>query len=72
MRPIETLSEAVAQVDAFAGDVSAFSLCLADSIYDPVGVNVAIITDRILARGWVPAGVERHQGFRICRYKEIA
>ena len=71
MEPIANVSEAVALVDAFAGDVSAFSLCLAESIHDPIGINIAIITDRILARSWEPAGVERHDGFRIYRYKVV-
>ena len=70
MKPIASVSEAVALVDAFAGKTSAFELCLAESLHDPVGVNIAIITDRILARGWAPAGVEQHDGFRVYRYKD--
>jgi hypothetical protein len=70
MKPITSVSEAVALIDAFAGEPSAFPLCLSESIHDPVGVNIAIITDRIVARGWWPAGVERYEGFRIYRYKQ--
>jgi len=70
VKPITSVSEAVALVDAFAGEPSVFSLCLSELIHDPVGSNIAIITDRILARGWWPAGVERQEGFRIYRYKQ--
>jgi hypothetical protein len=38
MRPIDSVNEAVAQVDAFAGDPRVFSLCLAESLFDPVGM----------------------------------
>jgi hypothetical protein len=69
MEPIASVHEAVAKVDAYVGDPALFSLCLAESIHDPIGMNIALITDRILKRGWWPAGVERHEGFRIYRYR---
>ena len=38
---------------------------------DPVGVNMAIITDKILARGWEPNGFTQHAGYRLYRYKSM-
>jgi hypothetical protein len=71
MNPITNVREAVAAIDAFDGPASEFRLCLAESLHDPVGVNIAIVTDRILAKGWEPAGVERRTGVRVYRYKPM-
>jgi len=72
MKPITTVIEAVAAIDTFNGPVGEFALCLAESLHDPVGVNIAIVTDRILSRGWEPASVERQAGARVYRYKSMA
>lgn len=69
MKPIANVIEALAAIDAFDGLVGEFALCLAESIHDPVGINIAIVTERILSRGWEPASVERQAGARVYRYK---
>lgn len=60
----------MALVDAFSPDM--FALCLAESLHDPVGINIALITDRILAKGWEPHTIERFEGFRIYRYRTMS
>jgi hypothetical protein len=69
MIPLDNVDRARALVDAFDGDPSEFALAVADRLLDPVGVNMALITDRALARGWEPDGFEQRVGFRIYRYK---
>ena len=71
MNPVRTIEEALKQIDAFQGDAADFALAFPTSLQDPEGMNMAIITDRILGRGWEPAGFERREGFRVYRYKEI-
>jgi hypothetical protein len=35
-----------------------------------VGLNMALILDHVLARGWLPDGYEQRDGYRIYRYKD--
>jgi hypothetical protein len=69
MAPITTIEEAFASIDAFRGSAEEFILPIADSLQDPVGLNLAIILDRILARGWWPNGYVQHDGYRAYAYK---
>lgn len=61
----------MALIDAFSGPPHTFSLYLAESLHDPIGMNIALITDRILAKGWEPDTVEQFDGFRVYRYKTM-
>ncbi len=70
-RPCTTIGEALAAIDAHPGPAETFTLPLADSAHDPMGMAIAILTDRILARGWEPGGCEQGEGFRIYRYKTM-
>jgi hypothetical protein len=70
MNSVAELPAALALIDAFEGRAESFTLCLAESFHDPVGLNVAVATDRILAKGWEPMSVERVEGYRLYRYKE--
>ena len=71
MKPIGSIDEGVRLVDSFQGKPQDFQLAVPDSLLDPVGINMAIITDRVLARGWQPDGFTQAQGFRVFRYKEL-
>lgn len=62
----------MAHVTAFEGPPKDFVLVIHQSLLDPVGINMALITDRVLARGWMPDGFEQHEGHRLYRYKELA
>ena len=71
MKPIASVEEGVGLVNSFKGKAEEFILAVPDSMLDPVGFNMAIITDRILARGWQPAGLTQAEGYKIYRYEEI-
>lgn len=71
MRPIASVEEGVNLVNSFKGTAEEFVLAISDSLWDPVGLNMAIITDRILARGWQPAGFTQAKGYKIYRYEEL-
>ena len=70
MKPFSTTDDALKAVDNHAGDPADFELPISDALLDPVGINMAVITDRILASGWEPVGFEQKAGYRIYRYRE--
>jgi hypothetical protein len=67
MKPVNSVQEALEQIHSFQGPVSEFALAFPDRLNDPVGVNMAIITDKILGRGWQPDGYSQMAGYRIYR-----
>ena len=70
MTPATTLDEAITIVENYEGPAEDFELAIADTLLDPVGVNMAIITHRILAKGFDPNGFEQKEGFRVYKYRE--
>ena len=71
MRPFKNLDEAQSAIDSFEGTADEFELPISDDLNDPVGINMAILTDAILARGWEPNGFEPKDGYRIYRYNVL-
>lgn len=71
MKPVQSIEEALQQIDSFQGSPRDFVLAFPDALNDPVGVSMAIIGDRILSRGWLPDGYSQMPGFRIYRYKAM-
>jgi hypothetical protein len=71
MKPIASARDGMELVDSFVGDPENFVLAVPEALLDPVGINMALITDRILARGWEPNRFERHDGYRLYRYKVL-
>ena len=69
MRPFSNVNEAVKFVDEFEGKPEDLLLAISDNLQDPIGINRALITDRILAKGWEPNGFEQNNGFRVYLYK---
>ena len=67
-RVFTDVESALAAIDSFASRPEEFELPLSDHLQDPVGINMAVITDRALARGWLPAGFEQRDGYRLYRY----
>ena len=63
-----TLASTLADVDAFDGAPQDFALSIDESLLDPAGLSMALVTDRILAKGWMPDGVEPRDGYRVFRY----
>lgn len=71
MRTITSIQEAMHLVDTFEGEPAEFQLLIPDTLNDAVGVNMAIITDRVLARDWQPDGFTQEDGYRIYRYAPL-
>ncbi len=71
MKPATTIEQAKALIESFAGKPEEFELPIAHGLLDPVGINIAIITDAILAREWEPNGYTDSNGCRIYRYKAM-
>jgi hypothetical protein len=69
MKPISDVREAVRLVDGFTGDPTSFELPIDDALQDPIGINMALVLDHALRRGWWPDGYTQEHGFRIYRYK---
>jgi hypothetical protein len=72
MTLISSIDEGVRLIESFEGRPEQFVLHIPETLLDSVGMNMAIITDAILARGWQPNGFEQRQGFRIFRYTELS
>ena len=71
MTPFNNVDAAAKYVDEFKGKPQELKLAISDELQDPIGLNMALITDRILAKGWEPDGFEQENGYRIYHYKEI-
>lgn len=71
MKPITTVDEARQSIQDFSGPPEDLVLPISDQLLDPIGVNMAIIGDALLAKGWEPDGFEQREGFRIYRYKTM-
>ena len=54
-----------------AGKPEELELAISDELQDPIGMNMALITDRILAKGWEPDGFKQENGYRVYLYKEM-
>lgn len=71
VRAFTTVAAAIEALDALDGELRKFEIALADSLQDYLGVNMAMITDRALARGWEPCGFVQKNGFRVYRYETM-
>ena len=69
MKPVTTAAEAKRLIDSFKGKPEDFELPISNELLDPVGINMAIITDAILSREWEPNGYIEGKGCRIYRYR---
>jgi hypothetical protein len=69
--PFADVNPAVVAIKSYHGSAKDFTLPIADSLQDSVGISMAIITESILAKGWQPQGFEQKENFRIYRYKEM-
>ena len=71
VKPVNSVMEALGLIDSFKGKPEDFRLAIAETLLDPVGMNIAIITDRILGRGWQPDDFTQEPGYRLFRYKKL-
>lgn len=68
---VESIEEANTIINAFIGNANDFKLMVSDKLQDPAGINMTVITDMILNKGWEPNGFIQKEGFRIYSYKEL-
>ncbi len=68
MKIIKSIEEAQERIKTFEGRPEDFKLPISDELQDPMGLNMAIITDNILNRGWMPDGFDQEEGYRIYKY----
>ncbi len=69
--PFNDVDEALKYVDEFKGKPEELELAISDELQDPIGMNIALITDRILAKGWEPDGFKQENGYRVYLYKDM-
>ena len=72
MKPTTTIDEARQVIKEYTGPPDNFALPISDQLQDSWGVNMAIIMDALLDKGWEPNGFEQREGFRIYRYKVMS
>jgi hypothetical protein len=68
IEPIRNVAEAISLIESFAGRPEDFTLPISDGLQDPMGMNMAVITDAVLAKGWMVDGFEERDGYRVYRY----
>jgi len=71
VRPFTDVEAAMAAVEALDGELRKFELAVGDNLQDSIGLQMAQITDRALARGWEPSGFIQKDGFRLYRYRAM-
>lgn len=72
MEPINTIQEAKKLIESFEGRPEDLKLPISDQLQDAIGINMTIITDSVLKRGWMLDGFEQKEGYRIYHYKKPA
>ena len=70
MEPFEGLKKVIEFVDSYIGSAEDLELAISDKLNDSMGMNMAIILDRILAKGFMPNGFIQKEGYRIYKYKK--
>ncbi|MBJ2154455.1 hypothetical protein [Variovorax sp. IB41] len=71
MHPFSSVEGAIAAIDALDRGLREFELSVSDNLQDYLGVQMAQITDRALARGWEPISFMQKNGFRRYRFKAM-
>ena len=64
----EDVQTTILKVQAFSGPAEDFHLLVPDTMNDPSGAAMTIVTDAILAKGWLPDGFTEGDGYRIYKY----
>lgn len=71
VRPFGNVEDAIAAIEALDRDLRKFEIAVADNLQDYLGLQMALITDSALARGWEPISFVQKDGFRLYRYKAM-
>ena len=67
-KPFVEVGSAVIFVKDYNGKANNLKLLISDSMNDPMGINMTIITDSILDKGFLPNGFEQKNGYRVYKY----
>ena len=71
LEPFKEVESAVEYIRSFKGKAEELSLPISDGINDQFGMNMAIVTDAILEKGFEPNGFNQKQGYRVYVYKAL-
>ena len=71
MKPFKDAQEAAQYIENFDGKALELKLSICESLLDPAGINMSIITDKVLEKGWEPNGFVEKEGYRVYLYKEM-
>ena len=69
MKPLTDIEKAKEYIHSYDGEVEDFLLPIADSLNDPVGINMAILLNALIEKGWEPDGFDQFEGYRVYKYK---
>ena len=60
------------EIQTHSNGASEFKLLVPDAMNDDGGTNMAMVTDGILVKEWLPNGFIQKDGYRIYEYVEAA
>lgn len=66
------INATLAFISSFNGRAEQFRMMLTDDMNDAMGLNLAVLSDSIKAKGWLPNGFEQGEGYRVYSYTEPA
>lgn len=69
-KPFTEVRTATAFIHGYKGLAEDLNLLISDNMNDSMGINMTIITDSILNKGFLPDGFEQKNGFRIYKYTD--
>ena len=68
MEPVNRIKQATLYIESFEGEPEEFQLPISEELQDPIEMNMAISTETILKRGWMPDGLFQKEGCRIYKF----
>ena len=69
--PFHNVEAVIEYIRSFTGKPEDLNLKISDKMNDSIGVNMAIITDAILAKGFEPNGFIQKKGYKIYLYRTL-
>jgi|GEM_PF-1250206 len=61
----------VAFINTYDGRNEQLRIAISDGLQDPEGVNMAMVTDAVLASGYWPGGFAQFDGYRVYIYRDF-
>lgn len=69
--PFKEVESAVEYIRSFKGKAEELNLPISDGMNDQFGMNMAIVTDAILEKGFEPNGFKQMKGYRVYVYNAL-